>query len=116
MAPKPIIFGIVWPILYILITISIYMIIKSYGMKENKEYRNILITNYIANQLYTILFFHFHSLFFSFVDTVIVSISTLFLYYETKSLNEKSSKFLLPYLFWNLFAVILSISIYFLNL
>lgn len=114
-APTPIIFGVVWPILYILIAFSSFIILKEYGKKE-KEYNHILFCNYLFNQLYPLLFFQFHSLFFSFVDTVALLLSTLFLYYESKSLNETSSKLLLPYLFWNMFAMILSITIYFMNL
>lgn len=115
-APKPIVFAVVWPILYLLIAISVYLIIREYGLKNNKEYRNTLFINYLLNQLYPIAFFQIQSLFLSFLVTVLLTISTLFLYYETKSLNETSSKLLLPYLFWNLFALILSASIYFMNL
>lgn len=115
-APKPIVFGIVWPILYLFIAISSYHIIKEYGIKNNKEYIHILFINYILNQLFPVLFFVFHSLFFSFVNTVALFISTLFLYYESKSMDKKSAYLLLPYLFWNLFALILSLTIYFINL
>lgn len=114
-APAPIIFGIVWPILYILIAFSSYLIFKEYGKKE-KEYNHILLINYVLNQLYPLLFFKFHSLFFSFVDTVALFLSTLFLYYESKSLNKTSSSLLLPYLAWSFFALILSVTIYFMNL
>lgn len=115
-APTSIVFAIVWTILYVLIAISIYKIYQIYGYKQNKEYNHILLFNYISNQLFSILFFGFHFLFLSFVDTVVVTISSLFLYYEAKSLDEKSSKLLLPYLFWNLFALILMFTIYFMNL
>lgn len=115
-APKPIVFSIVWPILYVLITLSIYFVITEEGIRQNKDYRNIIIINYILNQLYPLLFFKFHSLFLSFVCTTLLAISNLFFYYETKSINTKSAKLLLPYLFWSIFAFILSITIYFMNL
>lgn len=114
-APPPIIFGIVWPILYILISYSIYLIIKEYNLKELKDYKLYLIINYISNQLFTFFFFTIENLFLGFVDSVIVLLSSLFLYYETKSLNEKVSKFLIPYIIWNIFACILSLTIYFMN-
>lgn len=115
-APKPIVFSIVWPILYFLIALNSYTIIKEYGIKYNKDYIHNLFVHYIFNQLYPFLFFKFHSLFGSFVDVTAVLISSLFLYYEAKSLNSKSSKLLLPYLFWNVFALILSVTIFFINL
>lgn len=115
-APPPIVFGIVWPILYILISYSIYLIINEFKIKDQKDYRIYLIINYVSNQLFTFFFFTLENLFLGFVDSVIVLLSSLFLYYETKSLNEKSSKFLIPYIIWNIFATILSMTIYFMNL
>lgn len=114
-APASSVFMIVWPILFFLIALSSYHIIKEYGFKE-KEYNHTLIINYLLNQLYPFLFFKVQSLFLSFIDTVALFLSTLFLYYETKSLNKKSAYYLLPYLIWNIFALILSTSIYFMNL
>ena len=40
----------------------------------------------------------------------------LFLYNETKKLNENASKFLISYILFSLFATILSLTIYFMNL
>lgn len=114
-APPPIVFGIVWPILYVLISYSIYLIINEFKLKKQKDYLIYLIINYISNQLFTFFFFTLENLFLGFVDAIIVLLSSLFLYYETKSLNEKSSKFLIPYILWNIFATILSITIYFMN-
>ena len=115
-APPPIVFGIVWPILYILISCSIYLIVNEFNLKDQKDYFIYLIINYISNQLFTFFFFTLEKLFLGFVDAIIVLLSSLFLYYETKSLNEKSSKFLISYIIWNIFATILSITIYFMNL
>lgn len=115
-APPGILFPIVWTILYILIAISIYLILKEYHLKEIPGYRNALISNYILNQLFTFFFFTLENTFLGFVDAIATLITALFLYYETKSLNKKASLFLLPYLFWCLFASILSLSIYFMNL
>ena len=68
-------YGIVWTILYILIAISIYLVYSKYSIKETKNYNIALILNYIFNQLYTILFFNFESLFLSFI----VSLSIYFM-------------------------------------
>ena len=68
------------------------------------------------SQVFSFLFFTIKSPFLALIDTVIVFITSLFLYYETKELNKKASKYLIPYILWNLFACILIISIFFLNL
>lgn len=114
-APPPIVFAIVWPILYVLISFSILLVVKEYKLKEQKDYSMYLIINYIANQLFTFFFFKMQNLFLGFVDSIIILLTSLFLYYETKSLNIKSSKFLISYVIWNLFATVLSITIYFMN-
>lgn len=115
-APPAFLFGIVWTILFILLALSITIIYSSYRPSEIRSYTKALIFNYIFNQLFTILFFGFHNIFLGFVDTVAVFLTSLFVYYETKELNQKASKLLIPYVFWCLFATILSMTIYFLNL
>jgi len=109
-------FGPVWTILYILIAISITILIFSNYIKYEKEYKKALIFNYIFNQLYLFFFFFLKSPFLGFIDCVLIFITGLFLYYETKELNKKAAYYLLPYVFFNLYAVILSLSIYFMNL
>ena len=109
-------YGIVWTVLYILIAISIYIIYSEYKFKDIKSYNAALISNYIFNQLYTPIFFRLENLFLAFVDTILILITAINLYDETKKLNEKAAKFLIPYILFSIFACILSITIYFMNL
>jgi len=104
-APPGIVFPIVWTILYILIAIGLYN-----NKNKNIEYYKSLIINYFSNQIYTFLFFVIKSPFIAFIDTLVVLISSLFLYNETKS------KWFIPYIIWNVFATILSLSVYLLNI
>lgn len=115
-APPSIIFPIVWTILYILIAISIYLIYNDNNYKDTQEYNKSLLTNYFSNQIFSFLFFTIKSPFLALIDTIVVLISSLFLYYESKELNKKASKLLIPYIIWNVFATILIISIFFMNL
>ena len=115
-APPSIIFPIVWTILYLLIAISIYLILKDNKLKDIPSYTKTLIINYISNQFFSFFFFTLKSPFLAIIDTFIVFISSLFLYYESKELNKTSAKLLIPYIAWNAFATILIISIFFMNL
>ena len=110
-APPPIIFGIVWPILYALIAYSVY---KTWS-NSNSNYKIYLVINYIANQLYTLFFFVLKNNFLSLVDTIIILISSLYLYLETKNLNKDKAKYLIPYIIWNIFALILVFTIFITN-
>lgn len=110
-APSPIIFAIVWPILYILIAYSIYKTYKD----RNNIYTISLIFNYIFNQLYTFFFFVLKNNFLGLIDSIIVLITSIVLFIEIKKIDKNKSYFLIPYILWNIFAFILSISIIILN-
>ena len=110
-APPPILFGIIWPILYVLIAYSVY---KTWN-GSSSNYKIYLIINYISNQLYTWAFFILKNNFLALVDTIIVLISSLYLYVETKKLNKDKAKYLIPYIIWNIFALILVFTIFITN-
>ena len=112
-APPSILFPIIWTILYILIAISIYLIITQ--KNNTKDYNKYLTINYISNQIFTFLFFNLKSPFLALIDTIIVLLSSIYLYIESKSINKTSSKLLISYIIWNSFASILITSIFFLN-
>ena len=115
--PPQIAYGIIWSILYIGISISIYQIINTYTIKDiPKSYKYTLLLNFIANQSFQPLFFTLKNPFLGFVSCILTFITSLFLYKETRDLKEKSSKYLIPYILFSLFASLLSLSIYLLNI
>lgn len=110
-APPGWLFAIIWPILYILIAISIYKV-----SNKNKDYLKALIINYFSNQIFSFFFFTIKSPFIAMIDTIIVLISSLYLYLESKKDNKLSANLLIPYILWNIFASILIISVYIMNI
>ena len=115
-APPNIFYGIAWTIIYILISITVYSIVTSYKLKDiPKEYKIILLINYIANQSYTLVFFGLKCNFLGFVSCIITFITSLFLYEETSLLQSKKANLLSPYILLSLFASILSLTIFLLN-
>ena len=109
-------YGIAWTIIYILIAITIYSIVLSYKCKNiPKTYKITLLLNYLLNQSFTIVFFGLKNNFLGFVSCLATLLSTLFLYHETSLLQSKLSKILYPYILLSVFATILSLSIYLLN-
>lgn len=109
-----VVFILVWTFIYIMIAISSYKIIKNYGL--SKEYLIILFINYIFNQLYTYFFFKLQSPFLGFVDSLIVTVTSLVLYYETRELDEDASRLLIPYMLWSTFATFYGLVIFFMNI
>lgn len=115
-APPKIFYPIVWTIIYILISITVYTIIRSYKWKEiPNKYKLTLLINYILNQSYTIFFFGLQNTFLGFISCLGTLLSSLFLYDETSLMNSKISKLLIPYIILLIFATILSVSIFILN-
>lgn len=110
-APPSWLFGIVWPILYLLIA---YVIYHTYD-EADSHYKKTLLVNYISNQLFSFFFFTIKSNLLALVDTVIVLVSSYLFYKIIKKDYEKYSKYLLPYLIWNIYATILIISILAMN-
>ena len=116
-APPNIFYIVAWTIIYIFISISIYQILNKYKIKDlPNSYRTTLIINYLFNQSFQLVFFILKNNFLGFISCLGTFISALYLYSETKSLNDKSSKYLIPYILLSIFASVLSLSIYLLNL
>lgn len=115
--PPKLFYPIAWSIIYILISISVYYNVINYRFKNlSLGYKLSLIINYLFNQSYIILFFGLKNNFLGFVSCLGTFISCLFLYQETSSLNKNVAKLLHPYIILSLFATILSLTIYFMNL
>ena len=110
-APPPFIFAIVWPILYFLLAYSIYHVWQD----KDSNYQNSLIVNYLSNQLFSFFFFTIKSNLLAFLDTIIVLISSIYLYRNTKAINQNYSKYLIPYIIWNIFAFVLIFLVFAMN-
>ncbi len=115
LAPPPSLFGIVWPILYALMGISVYRVFKS-AKSQNRKLALILFAIQLAvNISWPIFFFTFGLLwtaFFVILALNILVIITIKLFY---GIDNLSGYLLLPYLAWILFAGYLNLGIAILN-
>ncbi len=111
--PPNIIFAIVWSIVYILIALSIYLILKQ--NKGNKSYLFSILTNYIFNQSFSLFFFYFQNLTLTLYTIFLLLASTIYFIKETKKISNTSFYLLIFYLLWVIFATILFTTIYFTN-
>lgn len=106
---------ILWFIIYILIAASIYTLRNKVDILKNKDYLYVLLTNYLANQLFLYGFFSLKSPFMGFILTTITFVSTIFLFLETRKIDKRSSYFIVPYLLFSIYAFIVSLSVYIMN-
>lgn len=114
--PPKLFYPIAWSIIYILISASVYRIITSYKKDTPNSYKLTLLINYLFNQSYTLVFFGLKNQFLGFISCLGTLISTMFLYEETALVDHKKKFLLLPYILLSLFATILSITIFLINI
>ena len=114
-ALSPTLTSIIWFILYFIIATSIYLLTNKTNIFKQSDYFYVLVTNYLANQLFLFGFFNLKSPFLGFVLTTITLVSSIFLYLESNKLDKRSSYFLIPYALFNIYAFILSLTVYIMN-
>ena len=105
--PPSFVFGIVWPVLYVLMGIIAY--------KLAHKIAPIFIMQLVLNAAWSWLFFYFHAPFIALLDIGLL----IYLNQRILMIIKKESGVLyflyLPYILWLLFAAFLNASIVFLN-
>ena len=110
----PVVFPIVWSILYLLMSISYYIVSNS-----NSEYKDeskaAYIVQLIINSLWSLIFFGFEAYLLAFIWLLILLISVIVMITYFSKVNKTAAYLQIPYLLWIIFAGNLNLSIYFLN-
>lgn len=113
LTPASTIFPIVWTILYILMGVSLYLISQSKGDKE-KSYQ-IYFAQLVFNSLWTLIFFGLNMKLLSIIWIIVLIILVILMIKHFYKINKLAAFLQIPYLFWLLFALYLSIQIFLLN-
>ena len=114
-APPSWLFGVVWPILYVLMGISIFLVMKDNFDLKRKEFI-IFMVQLVANCLWPIAFFTWKLFLFAAVwlaGLVILIVWMIGIFYKD---NKWAGYLNVPYLLWSIFATILNFSIFFMNM
>ena len=114
LSPPPIVFPIVWTILFILMGISAYLIYESNSNLKGKELA-IYGLQLVVNFFWPIIFFNGQKFLLAFVWLLLLValiIETILIF---KDINKKASLLLIPYLLWSIFATYLNLGVYLLN-
>lgn len=109
-----ILFPIVWSILYLLMSISCYIITKSDDPNKDKALV-IYAIQLIINSLWSLIFFEFEAYLFAFIWLIILLISIIWMIVEFYKIDKKAALLQIPYLIWVVFAGYLNLGIYLLN-
>lgn len=105
-----ILFPIVWSILYLLMSISLYIVID-----KNRNSLIIYSIQLIINSLWTLIFFGFGAYLLAFIWIILLLIAIVIMIAKFYNIDKKAAYLNIPYLLWVLFAVYLNLGIYLLN-
>ncbi|SHJ98164.1 TspO and MBR related proteins [Clostridium cavendishii DSM 21758] len=114
--PPPIIFPIVWAILYILMAVAAYIIYKEKALGKNIDGAlKLYLVQLILNFLWAIIFFKFNLYGIAFIELCILIIIVLIMTIKFFKINRIAGILLIPYLLWIIYAGILNFIIWTLN-
>lgn len=105
-----ILFPIVWSILYLLMSISLYIVIY-----KNRNSLIIYSIQLIINSLWTLIFFGFGAYLLAFIWIILLLIAIVIMIAKFYNIDKKAAYLNIPYLLWVLFAAYLNLGIYLLN-
>lgn len=114
-SPPSYIFAIVWPILYILMALSLFLFLKN-GLKRGKIIPlTIFIVQLILNLMWSPVFFGLHNMKLAFVIILLMIILTIIITFYFYRFSKTSAILLIPYLLWICFALYLNYGFILLN-
>ena len=105
--PPNYVFPIVWTVLFILISISFYLVLVSVGKWKNRAIV-VFVVNIFLNGLWSYLFFGLQNPGAAFFELILLWITILLMIYTSSKLNRVASYLLIPYLLWVSFAGVLN--------
>lgn len=122
--PPPIVFQIVWPILYLLMGISLYLMQNSkngisndldYNVHKKKSATKIYYMQLFFNVIWPVIFFKYNLYFIAFLDLIIILSLVIIMFFKFYSIEKTSALLQIPYILWLTFAGYLNFSVYLLN-
>lgn len=108
--------GIIWAILFALISLSAAVVYAAFSFKGAKSFWFTLLINYVLNQAFSYFQFTQKNLLAASLDCLLVAITAIVLLIIAKKYSRAASYLLLPYFLWSAFATFLSFTINSMNL
>ena len=113
-APPSYLFGIVWPILYVLMAISAWLVYNTEGA-DTKFPLRLYLFQLVMNAIWPIIFFNFELYLLAFVWLCILLFFVVYMAYEFYKINKVAGLLQIPYILWLIFAGALNLAIFILN-
>lgn len=109
------IFSPVWTILYTLMGISLFLILKAESSKNKIKGVVFFAIQLVLNGLWSIVFFGLHQILLAFAVIITLLVFIILSIIEFYKVSKSAAYVLIPYLIWVSFASVLNFSLYLIN-
>lgn len=113
--PPNYLFGPVWTLLYILMGISLYLIVRQSASHKRTKALTLFSIQLVLNFWWSILFFRFHLIGAALANIILLLIFIVLMIRSFFKLNSIAAHLQWPYLAWVSFATALNMAIWVLN-
>lgn len=110
--PPSWVFAPVWSILYFMMSLAIWRV---WVKANDKKIIKLYFFHLFFNSTWSIVFFGFHQIGLALINLIIIIIFVLILMKKYYFKDKLSFYLMIPYLSWSSYALVLNISIFFLN-
>ncbi len=115
LSPPGWLFGVVWPVLYLLMGIAAYLIYQAPQSQDRQQAIALYWVQLFVNFLWPIIFFRFERYWLSAAVILLLVILVAMTTLRFWKINKTAGYLMLPYLLWLLFATYLNIGVAVLN-
>lgn len=115
LSPPGWLFGIIWPVLYLLMAIAVYIIYQTPQTPERKKATTLYWIQLFVNFLWPIVFFRFEWYWISVAVILLLDVLVLMTTIWFYKIKKVAGYLMIPYLLWIIFATYLNIAIAVLN-
>jgi len=113
--PPNYLFGPVWSLLYLLMGVSLFLILRADKSPARSKSMAAFIIQLLLNFFWSIIFFRFHAVGIALVEIVLMWSSILWMIVAMYRVHKSAALLQIPYICWVSFATVLNASIYVLN-
>ena len=110
--PPSWVFGPVWTLLYILMSVAAWI---AWRKISDKKILQVYFVHLFFNSIWSVIFFGFHQIFIALIDLGIILIFIIWLMKIYYQVSKISFLLMIPYLLWSSYALILNTTIFYLN-
>lgn len=115
MSPPPLVFPIVWGILYALMGISAARISLSESSPQRSRGLNLFVVQLIVNFFWSPIFFNAQAFGFAFIWLLLLWALVLAMILTFREIDPLAAWLQIPYLIWLTFAAYLNLGVWYLN-